>query len=96
MSDSFGSGLGFGNAGPASMPAYAPTDGAAPPPADAAPTPVNPPPSGAAPPPAAPPQSALSTFGGMLKSILPGPNYAAPDPQMAPLDQASDLLQQRV
>ena len=32
----------------------------------------------------------------MLKSILPGPNYAAPDPQMAPLDQASDLLQQRV
>ena len=36
------------------------------------------------------------TFGGMLKSILPGPNYTTPDPQTSPLDQASDLLQQRV
>ena len=36
-----------------------------------------------------------SSFGASFKSIMPGPNYTPPDPQMSPLDQSADLLQQR-
>jgi hypothetical protein len=35
-------------------------------------------------------------FGSGLGSILPGPNYRAPDPQMSALDQTAHTLQQRV
>jgi hypothetical protein len=100
MSD-FGSGLGFGTGGPSSMPAITPMDSGPAdtgPTADASPAPM----ASAAPqdtaptPPSGPPAAAGPSFGSMLKSILPGPHYNAPDPQSAPLDQAADLLQQRV
>jgi hypothetical protein len=35
-------------------------------------------------------------FGSALRSVLPGPNYNAPDPQMTALDQTADTLQQRI
>src|ERR1700723_1723703 len=46
------------------------------------------------PPPTTTPSS--GGFGSALKSVIGGPQYTPPDPAIAPLDQAADLLQQRV
>lgn len=37
-----------------------------------------------------------STFGAGLRSLIPGPNYRAPDPAASALDQTADTLQQRI
>lgn len=42
------------------------------------------------------PQQQQQSLGSMLGSILPGPNYRAPDPNATPLDQTADTLQQRI
>jgi len=78
---SFGSGLSFG--GGADSPAGAGVD----PGTDV--LPVN----------AQPTQGVLPKsdgFGSAVRDILPGPNYKAPDPQLSPLDQTADTLQQRI
>ena len=46
-----------------------------------------------------PPQQqapASPQFGSSLKSLLPGPQYDAPDPQTSALDQSASLLKQRI
>lgn len=86
MSDSYGSGLTFG------------ADSAAPGAAPDAPQ------AQGANPATAPEPSPMEQFGGALKGfgervrdVLPiGPHYTPPDPQMSPLDQSADLIQQRV
>ena len=91
MSDNYGSGLGFGAGGPSTAPTYAPIDEA---PQNSAPAPSAPPMPQGPTPDAAP--SGGQSFGSMLRNIMPGPHYTTPDPQTSPLDQAADLLQQRV
>lgn len=50
----------------------------------------------AAPQPATDASGALHTFGQGLNRLMNGPSYHAPDPEMTPLDQTADVLQQRV
>lgn len=84
MSDTYGSGLtGFGVPDSAGGPSFAPEV-------------PNAPNDGLAPTGPQGTQDAGPSFGSSLRNMLPGPHYAAPDPEMSPLDQTANTLSQRI